>query len=370
MPKSHASSSRRFLAAHRAFGILVIQLGLAACTVVGPNAIYSGRLAYNAAISETNNQQMLMVLVNNRYGETTHLLNIASVTANVSVRSSSVIQAGFGAKSNYDGNLVPFAGGVIYEENPTISYVPVAGEKYFRQITTPVPIDMVARLLDTQHDPEFIYLALVSAANNIRNPAFLLQNQVPAPQFNTFSSLMTALSQNNIVIWHPYSVPETGLTISSEGVSAKQQESLQQLYRLLNLPPATTATKPLHVPVVPDYSGTATGALKIETRSIMELVELMSSQVEVPAHDLDSGIAAIFPPGGEFARTFRVRYSSSKPDSAYVAVEHRNGWHYIHEADQDSKRAFKLLASLWSAAMSNTLGTQGSAPILTVPVSR
>jgi len=42
-----------------------------------------GHLAYNATINETNTQQMLVVVVHNRYAETSHLLNVANVTANV-----------------------------------------------------------------------------------------------------------------------------------------------------------------------------------------------------------------------------------------------------------------------------------------------
>ena len=37
---------------------------LAGCTVVGPTAIRSGRLAYNEAISETDNQQLLVEVLN------------------------------------------------------------------------------------------------------------------------------------------------------------------------------------------------------------------------------------------------------------------------------------------------------------------
>ena len=44
-------------------GLLLTLLG--ACTVVGPKAVMSGRMAYNEAINETNNQQMLKVFVNN-----------------------------------------------------------------------------------------------------------------------------------------------------------------------------------------------------------------------------------------------------------------------------------------------------------------
>jgi len=65
---------------------------------VGPTAIRSGRLAYNDAITETNNQQLLMNVIHNRYEERE--------------------------------NLVPFSAGAVYEENPTISYTLVDGENY------------------------------------------------------------------------------------------------------------------------------------------------------------------------------------------------------------------------------------------------
>jgi hypothetical protein len=35
---------------------------------------------------------------------------------------------------------VPFSAGAIYEENPTISYIPVEGEKYATQLFSPMPV--------------------------------------------------------------------------------------------------------------------------------------------------------------------------------------------------------------------------------------
>ena len=83
------------------------------CTVVGPKSIRSGRMAYNEAISETNNQQILKLVVQDRYEERGNLLAVSSVTANVKVSSRAGIQAGFGSIDNYAGNLVPFSGGFI-----------------------------------------------------------------------------------------------------------------------------------------------------------------------------------------------------------------------------------------------------------------
>ena len=162
----HTSISRNLVSA------CVLGCLLAGCTVVGPTAIRSGRLAYNEAITETNNQQMLMVVIHNRYEERGNLLAVASVTANVSVTTSTGIQLGFGDDDNYAGNLVPFSAGAVYEENPTISYTPVAGEKYTKQLFSPVPMTALAQLAGTLANPTYIYTTLVSSVNGIRNPDF------------------------------------------------------------------------------------------------------------------------------------------------------------------------------------------------------
>ena len=97
----HASFTRKLMAAC-ALGCL-----LAGCSVVGPTAIRSGRLAYNDAINETNRQQLLMVVIYNRYEEADNLLAVASVTANASIRTSGGIQLGFGDADNYAGTWCP-----------------------------------------------------------------------------------------------------------------------------------------------------------------------------------------------------------------------------------------------------------------------
>ena len=69
---------------------------LAGCAVVGPPSIRNGRAVYNEAINDTNNQQLLMAIIRERYSENASLLSVGSVTANVSVSTSTGIQLGFG----------------------------------------------------------------------------------------------------------------------------------------------------------------------------------------------------------------------------------------------------------------------------------
>jgi hypothetical protein len=174
----HPTSFRRTLVTGCALSCL-----LAGCTVVGPTAIRSGRLAYNEAVTETNNQQMLMILVNNRYEERGSLLAVASVTANVSVITTAGVQLGFGDTDNYGNNLVPFNAGAIYEENPTISYTPVAGEKYARYLMSPLPLHVLAQLTGTMANPASIYAALVADVNGIHNPDFRFTSIEARPAF-------------------------------------------------------------------------------------------------------------------------------------------------------------------------------------------
>jgi hypothetical protein len=106
--------------------LIVGALGLCGCAVIGPRSITAGRGAYAEVINQTEDQQLLNALVRNRYDQTFGMISVASVTANLRFRTEAGINAGFGDASDYAGNLTPFAAGVAYEENPTISYVPVA----------------------------------------------------------------------------------------------------------------------------------------------------------------------------------------------------------------------------------------------------
>ncbi len=342
---------------------------LAGCTAVGPKAVLSGRMAYIEAINETNNQQLLMAFVHNRYEESNTLLAVSSVTANVRVSSQAAIQAGFGDSDNYDGNLVPFSGGFLYEENPTISYAPVAGEAYLNQLISPLPLSVLAQITQSLPHPETAYNMLIAAVNGIRNPAFLHGNQQLDPRFERFASLMTQLGHEHCLHW----ASDSGQPAASEltiGGAAACDNKTHDLLELLELDQPVQPGVPVSIPVTQTPTGSTSTGIALTTRTLWNLVEIISAAVEVPPEDTVSGAASDFPKAGNAGRDLRIRYSTSRPDSAYVAVEHRDGWFYIDENDLATKRYFKLLGSLWSAAMAKSLNSAHARPVLTVPVSR
>jgi hypothetical protein len=99
-------------------------------------------------------------------------------------------------------------------------------------------------------------------------------------------------------------------------------------------------------------------------------MEILSAAIEVPEEDQRAGVAATYPPPALVGSELRVRYSNTKPPQAVVAVEYRDGWFYIVETDQATKRFFRLLDALWSVAIAESAPKGSAAPVLTVPVSR
>src|SRR5690606_3118370 len=132
----------------------------------------NGRAAYNDVINATEDQQILGLIVRMRYDETFGLLSVSSVTASLSIGATVGGNVGVGSSAGYAGNLVPFSVGGSYEENPTISYLPLRGEDFIERMLAPVGAEQTLLLsrLSTR-DVEVLRL-LVRRVNGIPNPLY------------------------------------------------------------------------------------------------------------------------------------------------------------------------------------------------------
>jgi len=353
-----------------AVAVCVLGSLLAGCSVTGPSAIRSGRIAYNEAITETNNQQMLMAIINNRYVERGSLLAVASVTANVRVATEAAVQLGFGNTDNYSGNLVPFGASAIYEENPTISYTPVAGQQYLQQLTSPVPLTALAQLTGTLADPAPIYSMLVSSVNGIYNPDFLFSSDEFDPRFSRFVTIMTELTQMHRLHWLEDQKHTGKLSIVIEHYSPQYTARVNELLDLLGLPASKDPSQAVVLPVSLALDGRASGGVGITTRSVLRLTEILSAAVEVPEQDQANGSTTDYPPAGMLGKGLRIRYAKTRPERTAVAVQYRDGWFYIDDNDLATKGFFRLLGALWSVTMAESAAKGSAAPVLTVPVTR
>lgn len=200
--------------------LLAFALAAPGCALLGPASVRNGRAAYNEAIVTTNNEQVLGMIVRMRYGEPSGLLAVASVTANLRLQGTIGAEFGVGSETNYAGNLTPLSAGIAYEENPTISYTPVQGEKYLRQLLSPLPLDLTILLINTLGDGRDATTLLVRGINGLRNPDFVGdETQGDDPRFARVVALMGELHRNGGATWTelPGTPPSFALVVRGSG---------------------------------------------------------------------------------------------------------------------------------------------------------
>ena len=256
----------------------------------------------------------------------------------------------------------------MYEENPTISYTPVTGEAYLRQLIAPVPLLLFSQMSQVLPEPGFIYDMVLASINDIYNPAFLYDDQQDDPRFDRLVDIMTSLTRQNRLHWVSESSDEDSLVLLIQKPTG--DADVIEMLELLQLPTDEAGDEYVVIPVSLALDGVTEDGIGMTTRSLWGLLEILSAAVQVPAADESSGVAVSFPRPGRAGRELAIGYSDEKPENAYVAVQYRDGWFAIDNRDQATKRYFKYMSSLWSAAISESLGGSAAAPVLTVPVSR
>ena len=107
----------------------------------------------------------------------------------------------------------------------------------------------------------------------------------------------------------------------------------------------------------------------LQGRSMMEIMQIASTAVKVPAEDINEGVVFIDPsptldPDDVW---FVIKSSKAEPSNSTLRIKYRDSWFYIEDNDVKSRTAFALLNALFAV----TGGTvPGANPILTLPVGR
>ena len=343
---------------------------LFSCSTVGPSTISHGRADYNDAINRTDDEQLLLALVRGRYGETSRLLAVTGVTANVRFATNVGAEYGLKQEEFYEWSLTPFRGGVAYEENPTITYAPVQGEKYLRQVMSPIPLDILILSLRSSAHPTELFTMLVKSINGIKNPDFLKPPSGKADlRFSRLVLILEELSDADIIHWVRSKQEETGFIVVIRDYDPEFSERVIELLRLLGLPVPNDRTEDILLPVTFALKGKESEGIAIATRSTLDLIEIMRASVEVPEDHVQSGLALSYPPIGLAGKGVHIRMAEEKPAVASVTVSYNGYWFYIDRADQRTKMAFRNLRTLWDISIDGAAAQQ-PAPVLTLPVSR
>jgi hypothetical protein len=338
--------------------VVLLALG---CNGMGRTALSAGRGSYNAVINRTEDEQILSMIVRQRYDETYGLLAVASVTANMKIGASLGANVGVGSDSSYAGNLVPFAAGATIEENPTISYVPMRGEQFVAKLLAPLSADHALLLARMSSDDIEALRMLVRRANGLVNPAYA--TSANGAEFDRFVDAYASLRNEGVLDVVQAADGTYELLIHDHAPS--HADEIAELLRVLGIARSAPPRAELRVPLRFFVGSARADGLDLETPSALEVIETAALGVEVPEEHLALGIARRTSLD-EGHRILVVHSSSGRPDTPSVAVEHRDHWFYIDARDARSKQSFKMLRTLIGLRLDDA-GTQQT-PVLTVPV--
>jgi hypothetical protein len=362
----HMPNSNHSFVRHAVFGLVLGAFGaLSGCASVGPASIANGRAVYNEVINSTEDEQLLNIIVRERYDQTFGMLTVASVTASIKVSANLNGNIGIGPTDNYSGNLVPLSAGVAYEESPTISYTPLSGELFLSRMLTPITLEQAQLILGATEDEVIWMRQLYRRINGMENPS----NQPTPAKLKRFFELQAKLRDEGIISSGraaASSHSETPYFVRISDYNTDQAAEVQEILDLLAITDVKATGKDILLPMnINNGSGTAT--IQIQLRSALDVIRIASRSIEVPEEETRSGVApALQPLHEESDRLMTIRTSKSYPRNSVVAVPFRGWWYYVDATDTRSKRAFKILRLLVGLRMQES-AAERPGPVLTIP---
>ena len=155
--------------ASRIVPLLVVAAGLAGCASYGAVALDRDRLDYTAAVANSWKQQTLLNIVKLRYMDLPVFVDVASIVAGYSLQTGVTVNGVVSSKDAIQGNYGSVGGQAIYTDRPTITYVPLTGEKFLRGLITPIDPKNIFFMLQAGYAADFILALTVESINGVRN---------------------------------------------------------------------------------------------------------------------------------------------------------------------------------------------------------
>src|SRR6185436_3771564 len=148
------------------FGALALFTG---CSHLGPKTIPVDRFDYSSAIADSWKQQTLLNIVKLRYMDLPVFVDVASIVAGYSLQTGVNVNGVLSSDRAVQGNYGAIGGQAIYTDRPTITFVPMTGEKFLRGLITPIDPKNIFFMLQAGYAADFILGLCVESINGVRN---------------------------------------------------------------------------------------------------------------------------------------------------------------------------------------------------------
>ena len=334
-----------------------VAFALGGCAEITSKNAISAQSAYNNALVNSNNQELLLNIVRLRYGEYPTFVEITSMSHNNNIKSGSsfgfnkTIMGAMDGK--YPGSMA-LSLSPSYENLSGASYGRLAGKEYVKKFMTPISFPVVTSLIQSGWSLEEVFNLCIERINDLYN-ADTADGPVPeiAPEYESFAYFAHLLDElhkqpNHLVYFNQK--PSTNFSKLYMQIKEKAgyRTKAQQVKQLAGLDTNKTLFE-----IKDNFLDQDSESLVVQCRTLLGVLYFASKGVEVPQLDIDGHVA-----GGSKDRwgkpfdwkkvctRFHVAWSVDCPKNAYVACEYRGTWFYIADDDIQSKNTFSLIMQL------------------------
>lgn len=300
---------------------------------------------------------MLLNLVRIRYRDTTYFTSVERIAATLELNRSVGAQGGLSrtsstaVKDTIARTLTLGPGSVSLNEKPTIFYAPLEGEKFVRQMMTPMNPDTLFLLARSGWSIDRVLSIGVLELNGLKN-APTASGPAPSrePEFRDFREavrLLRLLQRDGKLDLVRTKVGDgIELRFARDAVSSPEAARFRAL---TGLAPDRDRYRIVVAAEAPDSM-----TLAVTTRPVMSALHFLSTGVEVPERDMTQGKVrqtsrangSAFDWQEMLEGLFRVRVADQPPEDGSTAVRYRDSWFYIADDDLESKSTFVLLTQI------------------------
>ena len=346
---------------------LVGALALTGCTHLGPKTVAVDRFDYSTAIADSWKQQTLLNIVKLRYMDLPVFVDVASIVAGYSMQTGVSINGTLSSDKAIQGNYASIGGQAIYTDRPTVTYVPMTGEKFLRGLITPIDPKNIFFMLQSGYAADFLLGLTVESLNGVRNRSTAAGAVREAdPEFVRALQLLRevqAAGAMGMRVEEDKAKGSTGVMFCRrDDVAADTAAKAAEVRQLLKLPADQDKYALTYSPV-----RGAANELAVNSRSMLQIMQAFASYIDVPEQDLKEQRAV---PSVERVTqngkppAVQVHSGKEKPADAFAAVHYRDHWFWVDDRDWRTKRA--LTAVMFFFTLAET-GDTAKLPLITIP---
>ncbi len=349
--------------------LLLLTSLLLSCAGIGPRTVARDRFDYTGAIADSWKHQMLINIVKLRYGDSPVFLDVASVINQYSVESQVDLRLWWAHPIvSAVTNSQSTGAATRYIDRPTITYMPISGERFARYLMKPIPPPSILSLVQAGYPVDLVFRALVSTVNGIRNRyGGAARARLADPDFYPLLARLRKIQDSGGMGFRVQKTNEMEAVMLSFHRKANEdvKEDREYVAKVLGLDPKADEFRVAYGSIAMDDK-----ELAILSRSVLELLIDLASYVEVPAvHVEERRVNPTMPQEVSQEKPvpplIRIRSSVERPADAFVAVPYRDHWFWIDDRDLASKGLFTFLTFIFS--LTETGGAKEGAPVITIP---